>query len=109
MTDELTALRRMSREAFRQDYRLEVMLAVGRSTDGLVCLSDLAAAVGTSTSNVQGPLRSLIALGLLTPLPRSDSKRRHMLRNPSAAWQWAEELAVLADSQTDSPGTNQLR
>lgn len=32
-----------------------------------------------------------------------------MLRNPSAAWQWAEELAVLADSQTDSPGTNQLR
>ncbi|MBN7468218.1 MarR family transcriptional regulator [Mycobacteroides abscessus] len=102
MSDELTPVRRMSREAFRQDYRLEVMLAIGRSADGLECLSDLATTVGTSTSNLQGPIRSLVALGLLTPMPRSDSKRRYLLRNPTAAWQWAEELAALANA-VDAP------
>lgn len=88
----------MSRSAFGQTYRLEVMLVVGASDDGLVTQTEVARVLGVSVSNVQAPVRSLIDCGLLTELPRGDSRSRFLLRNPSAAWQWAHELRRRADS-----------
>lgn len=103
------ALRALSRTAFRQDYRLELMIAIADSEDGLVCLSDLARALDVSISNLQTPLQNLVALGLISALPRGDSRRKFYLRNPSSAWDWARELAASAASTTlpSTPRTNQ--
>jgi len=92
MSGEIDGLRALSRAAFGQTYRLEVMLAVADSSDGLVTLTDLARTLGLSTSNVQLALKSLIATGLLSELPKGDSRRKYLLRNPSPAWDWALQL-----------------
>jgi len=107
MTDRLASLRRVSRHAFGQAYRLEVMLAISRAEDGLVNLTDLASALGLSPSQIQGALRSLVAIGLLTEMPPGDSRRRFLLRNHSAAWTWAEEMASMIDA-TESRQFNDL-
>ena len=96
----IESLRAVSRTAFRQDYRLELMLAIADSEDGLVCLTDLARALDVSTSNLQTPLQNLATLGLISPMPRGDSRRKFYLRNPSAAWDWARELASVAGTTT---------
>lgn len=85
-------LREMSQAAFGQRYRLEVMLAVLDTDDGFVSLTDLANRLDVTVSNLQGPLRALVTLGLLTPIPHGDSRHRFYLRNPSQAWAWVEEL-----------------
>lgn len=94
------ALRSLSRAAFRQDYRLELMVAIAESNDGIVCLTDVARALDVSISNLQTPLKNLVTLGLITPLAQGDSRRKFYLRNPSAAWDWARELAEVARSET---------
>lgn len=86
------ALRRMSRAAFGQTYRLEVMLAIADADDGLVTQTDLARSLGVSTSNVQGAVKSLTECGLLTPLPQGDSRSKFLMRNRSAAWDWVREM-----------------
>jgi DNA-binding transcriptional regulator GbsR (MarR family) len=85
-------LRDLSQAVFGQRYRLELMLVVAASSDGIVCLTDLARELDISISNLQNPLRAMITAGLLTPLPRGDSRRKFYIRNPSAAWTWATEL-----------------
>ncbi|WP_106196950.1 MarR family transcriptional regulator [Umezawaea tangerina] len=99
-------LRDRSQAAFGQRYRLEVMLAVLDAEDGFVSLSALAKYLDVTISNLQGPIRSLVALGLLTPVPHGDSRHRFYLRNPSTAWNWAEELRdqALLDMETVRPG-----
>lgn len=92
MTAAAEGLRALSRAAFGQTYRLEVMLAVADSEDGLVTLTDLAKALDISTSNVQVALRSLVATGLLSELPKDDNRRKYLIRNPSSAWDWAREM-----------------
>src|SRR5690348_5530992 len=98
-------LRDRSQVAFGQRYRLEVMLAVADADDGFVSLSDLARQLDITISNLQGPVKSLVALGLLTPVPHGDSRHRFYLRNPSTAWAWAKELHDQArlDSETSAP------
>ncbi|WP_202919509.1 hypothetical protein [Saccharothrix deserti] len=85
-------LRDKSQAAFGQRYRLEVMLAIADAEDGFVALTDLAKQLNVTISNLQGPLKSLVTLGLLTPIPHGDSRHRFYLRNPSTAWSWAKEL-----------------
>lgn len=92
---DLAQLRSLSRSAFGQAYRLEVMLAIAESPDGLVTQSELAQQLGVSVSNVQGPVASLVSCGLLTEMPRGDSRSRYLLRNRSAAWDWAREMRAL--------------
>lgn len=78
--------------AFGQTYRLEIMLAIADSDDGLVTLTDLAKALDISTSNVQVALRSLVGTGLLSEVPKDDNRRKYLIRNPSAAWEWVREM-----------------
>lgn len=94
--DETEALRRLSRAAFGQTYRLEVMLAVAKAPDGLVTQTTLARNLGVSVSNVQKAVRSLLDCDLLTELPQGDQRSKFLLRNPSAAWAWAEEMRKMA-------------
>jgi hypothetical protein len=97
MTDALVAeLRRISKTAFGQTYRLEVMLAVADSEDGFVNLTDLARTIGQPVSSIQAPMRDLIDLGLVSEAPSGDTKRKHYLRNPSASWLWVREMAWAA-------------
>jgi IclR helix-turn-helix domain len=100
MAVDLTVLQLLSRAAFGQAYRLQVMLAIADSEDGLVTLSELARSIGTATSNVQAPLRSLIECGLLTEMPRGDSRSKFLLRNPSPAWDWARHLYEQAGTES---------
>ena len=88
-------LRETSRQVFGQAHRLEVMLAVARSDDGIVCLTELAKALEVSVSSLQKPFQALVHARLISPLPDADSRYRFYTRNPSAAWAWAEELALL--------------
>ncbi|UUV28699.1 transcriptional regulator [Amycolatopsis roodepoortensis] len=91
--DRLGNLRALSQAAFGQRYRLELMLAVADSPDGIVCLTDLARSLDISISNLQQPLKALVTTGLLSPLPVTESRRKFYIRNPSSAWAWASELA----------------
>ena len=84
-------LRRLSRAAFNQAYRLEVMLYIADS-DGFVTQTEVGQALGLSVSNVQAPIRRLIDCGLLTPMPKTDNRSRFLARTDSAAWDWAREL-----------------
>jgi DNA-binding MarR family transcriptional regulator len=93
-SDRQERLRTLSQVAFGQRYRLELMLAVADTKDGIVCLTDLAHTLNVTMSNLQQPLKALVATGLLSPLPAGDSRRKFYLRNPSAAWAWAQELAA---------------
>lgn len=93
-------MRALSRNAFGQAYRLEVMLAIAESDDGLVTLTDLARELKLGPSQIQGALSSLVAVGLLTEMPAGDARRRFLLRNDSAAWQWAQELAVATGEES---------
>jgi len=70
------------------------MLAVADAKDGIVCLTDLAHTLKITMSNLQQPLKALVATGLVSPLPAGDSRRKFYLRNPSSAWAWASELAA---------------
>lgn len=93
---EREEIRRLSHAAFNQRYRLECMLAIGASPDGLFCLSDLATELGVTTSNLQKPLASLLEVGLIARTFSGDSKRRFYTRNDSLAWAWAFELSTAA-------------
>lgn len=85
-------LRRLSRAAFNQTYRLEVMLFIADS-DGFVTQTEVAQALGLpSASNVQAPIRSLIDCGLLHPMPKTDNRSRFLARSDSPAWDWARQL-----------------
>lgn len=85
-------LRRLSRAAFNQTYRLEVMLYIAES-DGFVTQTEVAQALGLpSISNVQAPIRSLVDCGLLTPMPKTDNRSRFLARTDSPAWDWARQL-----------------
>ncbi|MEW2507078.1 hypothetical protein AB0878_42145 [Amycolatopsis sp. NPDC047767] len=99
-------LRRVSQHAFGQRYRLELMLAIAQTDDGIVCLTDLAKTLDVTISNLQSPLRALVNTGLLSPLPRGDSRRKFYIRNPSAAWAWAQELSEQErrDDRMSEPG-----
>ena len=97
-----TRLRELSHAAFGQQYRLEVMLAAAHSPDGLVCLTDVARELGLSISNVQGSLKSLVTVGLLEEMPAGDSRRKFYLRNPSAAWDWAEQMSQQVGAESSS-------
>ncbi|NYD32710.1 DNA-binding IclR family transcriptional regulator [Nocardioides kongjuensis] len=95
MDVNLEELRRLSRAAFNQTYRLEVMLYVAES-EGLVTQTEVARALGLSVSNVQAPTRSLIECGLLTPLPKTDNRSLFLARTDSPAWDWARQLRTQA-------------
>lgn len=47
------AMRVLSDVLFGQRYRLELMVAIASSDDGLVCLTDLAATLEVTLSNLQ--------------------------------------------------------
>lgn len=105
-SDRQERLRALSQVAFGQRYRLELMLAVAGTKDGIVCLTDLAHAMNVTMSNLQQPLKALVATGLLSPLPAGDSRRKFYLRNPSTAWAWAHELATVGrELNRDSPAS----
>ena len=93
---DLEELRRLSRAAFNQTYRLEVMLFIADS-DGFVTQTEVAQALGLpSASNVQAPIRSLIDCGLLNPMPKTDNRSRFLARSDSPAWEWARQLRAIA-------------
>lgn len=82
------------------------MLVIGKDEDGIVTLSGLAAAVRTSTSNLQDPLRSLVATGLLSPIESGDSRSKFYVRNPSPAWDWAVDLSLQALNSSSTGSEN---
>jgi DNA-binding IclR family transcriptional regulator len=101
MSAEIEWLRTRSRALFTQTYRLEVMLAIADSEGGLVTLTELSKLLGVSASNIQKPLTSLIAGGLLCELPTED-RRKFLLRNDSLAWDWVREIRDEARRSTGS-------
>lgn len=99
MAFDQVELRRLSRAAFGQTYRLEVMLFVAES-DGFVTQTEIAQALGlSSVSNVQAPVRSLIDCGLLTPMPKTDNRSRFLARTDSPAWDWVRQLGAQAAAE----------
>lgn len=90
-------LREVSRAAFGQMHRLELMLAILAVEDGIVTLTEVHRSMsGVAMSSLQKPFEALIECGLLTRLPNGDSRSRFYVRNDSAAWSWAVELSEAA-------------
>jgi hypothetical protein len=71
-------LRDKSQVAFGQRYRLELMLAVAASDDGIVCLTDLARQLDVSISNLQIPPAELLQLDQLGRLLRALHRGRRL-------------------------------
>jgi DNA-binding IclR family transcriptional regulator len=95
-TDKAT-LRALSESAFGQKYRLELMLLIAGDLRGDVYLTDLASEAGLGPSQIQGAFRSLVEVGLLTPAPSADPRRKvYRADRRSAAWAWAAEMAARA-------------
>jgi DNA-binding transcriptional ArsR family regulator len=86
-------LRMLSRLAFGQGYRLELMLEIADTEDGVFSLTELARSLDVTMSNLQRPLQDMLEMGLLSVLPDSGSRYRYYTSNPSPAWEWAFELA----------------
>ena len=91
-------MRRLSRAAFGQRYRLECMVAIAKSPDGLVSLSELAAELSVTPSNLQKPLQSLLDTALISPMHSGDSRRTYYTRNESLVWDWVVEFASKAEA-----------
>ncbi|WP_068182323.1 MarR family transcriptional regulator [Mycobacterium sp. UM_CSW] len=90
-TTDVDALRERSRDAFGQDYQLEVMLEIF-DTKGSVNMSEVAASLGLTTSQVQSAWKRLTKVGLLELISRRHRTKLYR-RRKSAAWSWARELA----------------
>lgn len=70
------------------------MIAVARSSSGVVNPGDLAAELGfRAQSSIQDPLRDLCAAGLLTRLPDT-SGRTYYERETSRVWAWIRDLEL---------------
>lgn len=95
--DAVEEMRRLSRIVFGQSYRLELMVAIASSRDGLVSLGELSHDLGVTPSNLQKPLRSLLDSSLISPTHSGDSRRVYYMRNESLAWAWALELSTMAE------------
>jgi DNA-binding transcriptional regulator GbsR (MarR family) len=94
--EHVDELRALSRAAFGQKYRLECMIAIAESADGILTLNTLAETLNVSVSNIQDPIKALLATGLISPLNAGDSRSKFYVRNASAAWNWCHELAARA-------------
>lgn len=93
---DIETLRAVSKLAFGQTYRLELMLTILESEDGICTLTELATRLNVRVSSIQLPFETLISLGMLIPIPESDTKFRHYIRNDDIGWSWARQLASLA-------------
>lgn len=91
---QVEALRLVSKVAFGQSHRLELMLAIAQIEDGVCTLSELASVLQVPVSSLQRPFDSLIDLSLVSVVPSGDTKYRHYLRNDGPAWRWADELSI---------------
>lgn len=90
-------LRKLSEAAFGQQYRLECMLEIGLDLRRAVSLTDLADRVGLRASQIQGAFKALVDVGLLSPAPAADRRRKAFQPVArSAAWRWAAEIAETA-------------
>lgn len=92
----MAAVRGLSHVLFGQRYRLELMVAIAASADGLVCLTDLAKELDVTASNLQNSLRALTSAGLVARMSSGDSRRRYYVRQDSLAWDFATQIAQRA-------------
>lgn len=92
--DDVDGLRRVSKVAYGQEHRLELMLAIAEIEDGVCSLTELADTLQVRASSLQRPLDSLVELSLVSVVATGDTKYRHYIRNDGAAWDWARELAA---------------
>ncbi len=89
---ELERWRAVSKVAFGQTHRLELMLAILDIEDGVCSLSELAARLGVPISSLQRPFDALSALELIRPIPDGETRTRFHMRTQSPAWDWARTL-----------------
>lgn len=88
------ALRRVSRAAFGQSHRLELMLEIANLEDGIFTMTQVSRSLDVTMSSLQNARDSLLELGLISRLPLTDSRFHYLMRNDSSAWAWARELAT---------------
>lgn len=90
---EYARLRQRSKLLFGNQDRLEVLVAIARSPDGLVNATDLQWEIGIAQSRVRSQLISLARVGLLSA-SQVGGKRWYKRRNSPI---WDAALALLAD------------
>lgn len=93
MTIDRKALRRVSKTAFGQSHRLELMLEIDSLEDGIFTMTQVTKSLGVSMSSLQGARDALVELRLISPLPMTDSKFHYYVRNDSRVWAWVREIA----------------
>lgn len=86
-------LQSVSRRAFGQAHRLELMLTILAASEP-VCLSGLAQSMRVSVSSVQVPFADIVSLGLIQPVRNDGTRRRLYAQVDGPGWAWAEVLAA---------------
>lgn len=89
-------LKRVSRIAFGQDYRLAVILEIVKSDSGRVTQSGIARDIGVVPSSIQKAFHDLVELGLLVPQFEEGQRMKFFVRIQSSLWEWAAELSRTA-------------
>jgi len=89
----LTDLRLLSKLLFGNLDRLDVILAVGDSPDGLICAADLEHELGLANNRVRAQLKTLADAGFVDALPRGRGDRiQWYQRRSSALWTLCADL-----------------
>jgi len=84
-TRQRNRLRRNSKLLFGNQDRLEVLVAIAQSPDGMVNATDLQEAIGMAQSRVRNQLVALARVGLLVKFPQPGGKTWYR-RVDSSIW-----------------------
>ena len=103
-TADREALRSVSRAAFGQSHRLELMLEIANLEDGIFTMTQVSKALDVTMSSLQNARDALLQLGLISRLPLTDSRFHYLVRNDSSAWAWARELAARGNVLSEDRG-----
>ncbi len=85
-------LREQSKGLFGNKDRLDVLLAIADSDDGMVNATDLEHEIGLINSRVRAQLRALVKVGLLSEVDTGQDKKRWYIRSDSSFWQACQDL-----------------
>ena len=94
---EFDQWRAVSKLAFGQKHRLELMMAILNIEDGVCSLTELAIDLCVPLSSLQRPFDALVELDLIRPIPDGETKVRFHIRTSGPAWNWAQSLASKGD------------
>lgn len=106
--EQWTHRQRLSKSLFGQVHRLDLMIYIAESKDGLINPTELSFDLRLPQSALQAPLRDLTDGGLLV-LEERRGRRLFYRRVDSAAWDWVRELKQKAKEAEEARAPSHIK